>query len=425
MAFRFVHAADVHLDSPLKSLALRNEELGSLIGNATRRAFLRIVDLCLREQVDALLLSGDLYDGDQTSMKTALFLAAQVRRLHEASIRVFVIRGNHDALSTITRELTLPDSVHVFDEKGGVVELDPVGGGPRVAMHGLSFLRAHAPESLLPKYRQPVEGAVNVGLMHTNLDGSPHHSRYAPCSAADLHGSGIRYWALGHIHRRSVIRGDAVIVMPGMPQGRDVGEAGPKSVTMVTITDDGSIDVAEELTSVAEFAVVPVPIGDGEDWRAVVNSIMEALASEKARTASEHLVARVRVTGSSPLAWRLMREADLLRTEAEDCAARVGSCWIDKLEVACVPGQAARGPGAGIGPLAELRRLMEGRVVESVGFRTAAREILDEMVGSIPPECRRRFGTDDASVDAMVSDLSDEGVREVLGRLHAPHDGDR
>ena len=114
MPFRFVHAADVHLDSPLRSLALRDPSLAELIGNATRRAFVGIVDLCLDEQVDALLLSGDLYDGEQTSMKTARFLADQLRRLHEAQIKVFVIRGNHDALSRITKELTLPDSVAIF-----------------------------------------------------------------------------------------------------------------------------------------------------------------------------------------------------------------------------------------------------------------------------------------------------------------------
>src|SRR5262245_25190452 len=110
MAYRFVHAADIHLDSPLRSLALRDEALADLIGNATRRAFVRTVDLCLAERVDALLLAGDLYDGEQTSMKTARFLAEQMRRLDEANIQVFAIRGNHDAMSQITAELTLPES---------------------------------------------------------------------------------------------------------------------------------------------------------------------------------------------------------------------------------------------------------------------------------------------------------------------------
>ena len=114
MAFRFVHSADIHLDSPLRSLALRDPALADLVGNATREAFTGMVRMCLDERVDALLLAGDLYDGEQTSMKTARFLAGQIRLLDEAGIRVFIIRGNHDALSKITREFSYPDSVKVF-----------------------------------------------------------------------------------------------------------------------------------------------------------------------------------------------------------------------------------------------------------------------------------------------------------------------
>src|SRR5476649_2461204 len=121
-AYRFVHAADVHLDSPLRSLALRDPRLAEFVGNASRQVFSRIVDLCLDEQVSALLLAGDLYDGDQTSMKTARFLAEQLRQLHEANIRTFVIRGNHDALSRITKELTFPDSVTLFSGRAGAIE---------------------------------------------------------------------------------------------------------------------------------------------------------------------------------------------------------------------------------------------------------------------------------------------------------------
>ena len=114
MTYRFVHAADIHLDSPLRSLALRDTRLADVIGNATRGAFVRVIDLCLEEQVDALLIAGDLYDGEQTSMKTARFLAEQFRRLDAVGIKVFIVRGNHDAISKITKELVLPDSVKVF-----------------------------------------------------------------------------------------------------------------------------------------------------------------------------------------------------------------------------------------------------------------------------------------------------------------------
>ena len=123
MAFRFVHTADIHLDSPLRTLALREPALAELIGGATRKAFAAVIDLCLAEQVDALLIAGDLYDGEQTSMKTARFLADELRRLHEAGIRTFIIRGNHDAESRITRELTLPELVKVFGGRAESVAL--------------------------------------------------------------------------------------------------------------------------------------------------------------------------------------------------------------------------------------------------------------------------------------------------------------
>lgn len=114
MAFRFVHTADIHLDSPLRSLALRNPELAELVGDASRQAFTAIVDLCLGERVHALVVAGDLYDGDQTSMKTARFLASQMTRLHQAGVRVYMIRGNHDAMSRITKQLVLPDTVTIL-----------------------------------------------------------------------------------------------------------------------------------------------------------------------------------------------------------------------------------------------------------------------------------------------------------------------
>lgn len=186
MAYRFVHAADVYLDSPLRSLALRDPNIAELIGNATRRAFVRIIDLCLEEQVDALLLAGDLYDGDQTSMKTARFLAEQFRRLHEAGIRIFIIRGNHDAISKITKELVLPDSVKVFGGRAEAIEIDHANGSFPIVIHGLSFAQPHAPESLLSRYKPLSEGSINIGLLHTSLAGAAGHDLYSPCSLADV-----------------------------------------------------------------------------------------------------------------------------------------------------------------------------------------------------------------------------------------------
>ena len=420
MSFRFVHTADIHLDSPLRSLALRDPALADLIGNATRKAFIGVVDLCLNEQVDALLLSGDLYDGEQTSMKTARFLADQVRKLHEANIKVFVIRGNHDAMSRITRELTFPEPVKIFGGRADVVQVERERGALPIVIHGISFAQPNAPQSLLDRFRPPVEGAVNIGLLHTSLDGSPGHSPYAPCRLTELQAAGFRYWALGHIHKRSTAEGAATVVMPGMPQGRDITENGAKSVTLATVTDDGSILLEERLTSVAQFERVTVELGAIEDWQDMVRALGRALGRARDGAASEHLVARLHLTGATTLAWRMRRDFDLLRTEAEDQAAALGKSWIEKVEVDC------RAPGTVTGsaaptesdPLEELRRLM-AEVTQDDAYRAEIAAIAEELRAQLPVECRSLLGADADTFAANLAEAARDGIDDVLGRLMA------
>jgi DNA repair protein SbcD/Mre11 len=237
-AYRFVHAADVHLDSPLRSLALRDPRLAEFVGNASRQVFSRIVDLCLDEQVSALLLAGDLYDGEQTSMKTARFLAEQLRRLDAADIEVFIIRGNHDALSKITKELVLPENVHLFGGRADAVGVSRERGERPSAIHGLAS-RGHRPG----KACSPNTGRRR--RRHQHRTDAHQSGRLAPSRRlrAVEHGRPPRLAlpALGHIHKRSTTEGPCAVVMPGIPQGRDVGEHGPKSVTLASVLDDGSI----------------------------------------------------------------------------------------------------------------------------------------------------------------------------------------
>ena len=422
MAFRFLHAADIHLDSPLRSLALRDPALADLIGNATRRAFVNIVRLCLDEQVDALLLSGDLYDGEQTSMKTARFLADQIDLLHQGDVQVFIIRGNHDALSRITKELTFPDAVKIFGGRADAVTIERGVGIPPVVIHGISFAQPHAPESLLAKFKPPVEGAVNIGLLHTSLGGAAGHDPYAPCDVAELHRMGFRYWALGHLHGRSALAGAATVVMPGIPQGRDIGEAGPKSATLVTVSDDGSITIEERHTSIAQFERITVDLGGVEDWRGMTATLGTALGHARNDVPSEHLVARLKLTGTTPLAWRLRRDVDLLRGEAERQAEAIGKTWIDKLEVECRPGQMAIGP-AEADPLEELRRLM-GEVADGDAYRAEIAEIAEDLRAQLPPECRSIVGADPKAFAVALAAATRDGIDEVLARLKVGSDAE-
>ncbi|CDX15120.1 Metallophosphoesterase [Mesorhizobium sp. ORS 3324] len=415
MAFRFVHTADIHLDSPLRSLALRNPELAELVGDASRQAFTAIVDLCLAERVDALVIAGDLYDGDQTSMKTARFFASQMTRLHQAGVRVYMIRGNHDAMSRITKQLVLPDTVTIFGGRSQSV-VQP-GSGLDVAFHGLSFASPKAPESLLPKYAGPQKGAANIGIMHTSLAGSPGHDVYAPCSVADLHGHGFDYWALGHIHVRQVHSGASTLVMPGIPQGRDINEAGEKSVTLVTVRDDRSVDIEERLTSVAQFERVSVDLTGTSEWSEAVIRIRAGLEQARMQARSRYLVARLGLVGTSALSWSLMRDRDLAVAEAEQAAEQVGDTWVERLDLD-LSAPVLRDSGNVADPTLELAESMRANA-GSEAFRSEAREFVLKTIADLPPDARGFAGKDEAGLERFLDDVLAGGVDLVTARLKA------
>lgn len=413
MAFRFIHTADIHLDSPLRSLAMRDPEIAEMIGNATRQAFMATVQHCLDEQVDALMIAGDLYDGDLRSMKTAVFFGIQMRRLTEAGIRVFVIRGNHDAESVITKHLSLPDGVHLFTGRAEIIRIEDKD----VAVHGISFAQPHAPESLLPKFKPPLPDCTNIGLLHTSLAGTQGHDTYSPCSLADLTAHGFDYWGLGHIHKRQVhAETPCAVVMPGIPQGRDIGEAGPKSVTLATIGDDSSITLEECSTSIVQFERVTVDVSDLAAWSDVLVALEAALGTTRDATRSESLVARLEITGATPIASLLRRDADVLLEEARQIAGSLRQTAIETVSMGLSAPSAAIG-APGNDPIAELRLLISDEVLPSEAFLTKAAEILGDLQHQLPPELRDGFGESDHAIRQTVKRFIEEGSEDVLVRL--------
>ena len=283
----------------------------------------------------------------------------------------------------------------------------------------MSFANRHAPESLLPKFHPPVSGAVNIGMLHTSVDGSPAHSLYAPCRLADLHGAGFDYWALGHVHQRFEERGRAAIVMPGNPQGRDINEAGPKSATLVTIGDDRKIKVEERSTSVAQFERLRIDLAGADDWRDVLKRIDKGLLAGRAAASSEHLVARLKLTGGTPLAWRLRSDADMLAEESRMFGAAIGKTWIDKIELDCAAPRANESAPLS-DPVAELRALMETEVAQSKAFQDALREMAEELSRNLPNGSRDGLlGRDPGEFANMLRAVAREGAEDVLAHLRA------
>lgn len=402
MAFRFVHTADLHLDSPLRSLALRDPALAARVGQATRRAFERTVELCLEREVHALMIAGDLFDGEQHSMKTALFFGQQLRRLVRAGIQVFIVRGNHDARSQITRHLPLPpEGVQVFSGRG---ECHLLAEG-QVAVHGVSFREPKAPDSLLPKYKAPVPGAFNIGLLHTSLGGAPGHDTYAPCSLAELKAQGFQYWCLGHIHKREVHAQEAgfCAVMPGIPQGRHINEAGSKSVTYVELAPDGSVSLEACETSSVIFERLRVDVAGYESTDALL-SALEAKLSEAPATAR---ILRLELHGETPLYAQLLRERERLL----GALRALDTVGLEGLDVRCTA------PSTHALDADQLRALapLAQEVIAEPSFAHWADELVQGLAAQLPPEIRHRFAED----EDLRAAASQEGLAELQARLDA------
>lgn len=405
---RILHTADIHLDSPLKSLALRDESLRDTIVTATRAAFEHIVDFAVSEQVAAVLISGDLFDGKERSARTAAFLTKQMDRLRAAGIQVFYIKGNHDAENPVTGAVDLPANVHVFDARGGKVQL-----AENVWIHGVSFANKHAPESLLSRFGAPVSGAVNIAMLHTSLAGAPGHDPYAPCTVAELAGMGFDYWALGHVHQRHIHSETPWVVMPGMPQGRDIGEAGPKSASLLTL-DNGQISLTEVPTSRAEFAHTYLDITDTHDddtLRAMLRDHIRALAATQKASAG---VLRLTMTGTPKRHWHILRDQDHWRAQVAEMTRETGHLWLDKLRFDLQAPQNIDPNRAHATD--ELADTMTALRAED-GFWAAAQAEVDDVLADLPTAVRARLVPDEKAAADLVNRLSAKGARRVLALM--------
>ena len=418
---RFVHTADLHLDSPLKSLASRDAALAEAVRTASRTALARTVELCIDEAVDALLVAGDLYDGEQRSMHTAAALTREMRRLHEADIPVFLIQGNHDARSRITRELSLPPNVHTFTGRGGTHQL----ADGRAAFHGVSFSRPQAKESLLPKFPKPREGLWNVGLLHTSLAGAEGHDAYAPCALEELINFGYDYWALGHVHKRAVHRADdPAVVMPGNPQGRDMGENGARSVTVATLREGAPARLEERVVGPARFERLTLSLDGVEDWRELLERLEGHLHERRAALDVEHLICRVELDGRSPLAWRVARDVDLLLALLRESAEALPGTWVEKISSEVRPPAAADGGArsedtAAGGTLHRLEALIDEELFASAELGRQVDLEVGDLLKKLPRELRHLLGDDERASAARVDALLREGSAELLMRVGA------
>jgi DNA repair protein SbcD/Mre11 len=328
---RFLHAADLHLDSPLRGLALYEGCPVDQMRLATRRAFENLVDLALRESVQFVVIAGDVFDGDWPDYNTGLYFNAQLMRLRDASIPVVLISGNHDAQNKMTKDLRLPDNVTRLDSrKPQTLELPSFA----VAIHGQGFKDQHVYDDLSQGYSQGIPGLVNIGLLHTSLTGADGHAPYAPCNVDGLRSKGYDYWALGHVHTRAVVCTDPVIIFPGNIQGRNIRETDARGCFVVDVEPGDMPRFRFESLDVARWENLVLDAQTFEDPDDLLSGLGKEL-EKRTRDLALPMALRVHVQGNARLQMQLLDRRGYWTEEIRNVANQYsnGNCWIEKVEL--------------------------------------------------------------------------------------------
>lgn len=337
---KFIHCADLHLGSPLRGLAKVEDAPVDEIRAAPERALDNLVDHALAEAVAFVVIAGDIYDGDWSDYRIGLRFARAMSRLREADIAVYLLYGNHDAVSRLTKGVPLPENVHVFDSSGPSTIVDEAHG---VALHGQSFSTAETTDNLAVNYPRERRDLFNIGVLHTALEGRAGHAKYAPCTPGQLVDRGYDYWALGHVHNRDVVHTSPHIVFPGTLQGRHINERGDKGFTVVT-ADPGrrTVTALEHVAAdVARWSVVTVPAGGADSIDAVGCRFGTEIGDAIAAAGGRLLCCRVEVEGRSRAHGALLQHRDALGAALRAVALDVGRdrVWLEQIIVRTTPWQ--------------------------------------------------------------------------------------
>lgn len=354
--FTFIHAADIHLDSPLLGLERYEGAPVEEIRGATRRALENLVQLAIDEAVHFVLIAGDLYDGEWRDAGTGLYFVKQMARLREAKIPVFLISGNHDAQNKMTRELRFPSNVTVFSSrKAATARIEELN----VAIHGQSYATAEMRDNLAEDYPRPVRDAFNIGLLHTCGLGAAGHESYAPCTPAQLARMGYQYWALGHVHTRQALSEDPPVVFPGNVQGRHIRETGPRGCLLVSVDERHRIVRKFMPLDVLRWQVCEIDATGAADGEEVIDRFEKRLRELLLENAGYTLAIRVRVSGATGAHRKLTAERAAVREKLQSVGVDLGrgSVWIEKLVIDTQPETSATIPE---GPIAELKSYLDG-----------------------------------------------------------------
>ena len=394
---KFLHAADIHLDSPLLGLERYEGAPVDLIRGATRRALENLVQLAINERVNFVVIAGDLYDGDWRDFNTGMFFVRQMSLLSDAGIPVFLIAGNHDAANTMTRKLRLPlnpdgSTMLLSHEQAESRHLEDLG----IAVHGRSFANQAESRNMVPDYQDPIPHFFNIGLLHTSLNGSDEHDTYAPCDPAELVQKGYQYWALGHIHKRTHYIPSAAnqeippILFSGNLQGRHVRETGARGCYLVNIEERRATSALFRPLDVFRWEVCKVACDQCKNVDEVLNEFRAQLAKLIEQHGHIPLGIRVLFEGTTKAHQQLASNRENLNAEVRTLAtiASAGRVWIEQVKLLTQYQTEPRGQREISGPIAELMNYLDDLPKDDALLQKLMEELKD-LTRKLPREVQQ------------------------------------
>lgn len=375
--FQFIHAADIHLDSPLKGLERYDGAPVERLRQATRRALENMCGLAIRERVDFVIIAGDLFDRDWKDYNTGLFFVQQMTRLDHENISVYILKGNHDAESRITKNLPLPSNVHVFShKKPQTFRLESCN----VSIHGQSFAESAVTEDLSSNYPQAEPGRFNIGVLHTCAAGREGHAPYAPCKIEGLISKGYNYWALGHVHKREILNQDPLILFPGNIQGRHIRETGAKGCSLVTVDDRLQVTETFEELDVLRWESCLVDASNCSTNDQVLEKARGALQDKINQAQGMPLAIRVEIFGKTKANAQLRAERGHFVESVRSIAiqAQTDQIWIEKVKIHTTDANPIQAEYSLDGPVQELLAY-----IDEIGSSEPALESLQQELSDL------------------------------------------
>ena len=334
-SFRFVHAADLHIDSPFAGIGDTDNRVATRLREATYEAFQNLVDLCITTEADFLVIAGDVYDSADRSVRAQLRFRDGLGKLAKKGIQTFVVHGNHDPLNGWQSSISWPEGVHIF---GATPEWKNIekNGEVVAAVQGMSYPTSEVTDNLAVQFSPPESGNMfAIGLLHANVGANGAHANYAPCTVEELSTSGIDYWALGHVHTRQTLKRSApVIAYPGNTQGRHPNETGARGALVVDVDPSGASKTEFVALDVVRWERCEVDISNLNTIDGLDSAIRQHTDNLSVQAEGRDVVCRVTLVGRGPLHEQLTADGavgDLLDAARSTWIGSSPWVWVERI----------------------------------------------------------------------------------------------